>query len=148
MKNDGQPIRDSVPWNSRCTKDPCWLNNVFLFSTEIWTKQLKNTLYDIHWRRYYVFLIVLIFGGVDISNPTCPYQSAPPPLRYSQVHPNDAQICRFAHLTPARENGRWGTLDSRPKWLLKILVIIILNPSSGVPALLVFCNLQNHKRHY
>ena len=22
MKNDGQPIRDSVPWNSRCAKDP------------------------------------------------------------------------------------------------------------------------------
>ena len=62
-----------------------------------------------------VFLIVLIFGSVDISNPTCPYQSAAPPLRYSQVHPNDAQICQFAHLTPTRENGRWGTLDSRPK---------------------------------
>ena len=42
MKNDGQPIRDSVPWNSRCTKDPCWLNNVFLFSTEIWAEQLKK----------------------------------------------------------------------------------------------------------
>ena len=53
-----------------------------------------------------VFLIVLIFGSVDISNPTCPYQSAGPPLRYSQVHPNDAQICQFAHLTPTRENGQ------------------------------------------
>ena len=42
MKIDGQPIRDSVPWNSRCTKDPCWLNNVFLFSTEIWAEQLKK----------------------------------------------------------------------------------------------------------
>ena len=42
MKNDGQPIRDSVPWNSRCTKDPRWLNNVFLFSTEIWAEQLKK----------------------------------------------------------------------------------------------------------
>ena len=42
MKNDGQPIRDSVPWNSRCTKDPRWLNNVFLFSTEIWVEQLKK----------------------------------------------------------------------------------------------------------
>ena len=42
MKNDGQPIRDSVPWNSRCTKDPHWLNNIFLFSTEIWAEQLKK----------------------------------------------------------------------------------------------------------
>ena len=41
MKNDGQPIRDSVPW---CTKDPRWLNNVFLFSTEIWAEQLKKHL--------------------------------------------------------------------------------------------------------
>ena len=62
-----------------------------------------------------VFLFVLIFGSVGISNPTCPYQSDVPPLRYSEVHPNDAQICQFAHLTPTRENGRWGTLDSRPK---------------------------------
>ena len=77
-----------------------------------------------------MFLIVLIFGDVDISNPSCPYQSAGPPLRYSQVHPNDAQICQFAHLTPTRENGRWGTLDSRPKWFLKILVIIILQAES------------------
>ena len=46
MKNNGQPIRDSVPWNSRCTKDPRWLNNVFIFSTEIWAEQLKkSTLY-------------------------------------------------------------------------------------------------------
>ena len=67
---------------------------------------LPVCVYDIHWRRYYVFLIVLIFGSVDISNPTCPYQSAAPPLRYSQVHPNDAQICQFAHLTPTRENGQ------------------------------------------
>ena len=42
MKNDGQPIRVSVPWNSRCTNDPRWLNNVFLFSTEIWAGQLKK----------------------------------------------------------------------------------------------------------
>ena len=42
MKNDGQPIRYSVPRNSRCTKDPRWLNNVFLFSTEIWADQLKK----------------------------------------------------------------------------------------------------------
>ena len=42
MKNDGQPIRDSVPWNSRYTKDPRWLNNVFIFSTEIWAEQLKK----------------------------------------------------------------------------------------------------------
>ena len=42
MKIDRQPIRDPVPWNSRCTKDPRWLNNVFLFSTEIWTEQLKK----------------------------------------------------------------------------------------------------------
>ena len=41
MKNNGQPIRVSVPWNSRCTKGPRWLNNVFLFSTEIWAEQLK-----------------------------------------------------------------------------------------------------------
>ena len=41
-KNNGQPIRNSVPWNSRCTKDPGWLNNVFLFSTEIWAEQLKK----------------------------------------------------------------------------------------------------------
>ena len=39
MKNDGQPISDSVPWNSRCTKDPHWLDNVFLFSSEIWAEQ-------------------------------------------------------------------------------------------------------------
>ena len=45
MKNVGQSIRDSVsvPWNSRCTKDPHWLNNIFLFSTEIWAEQLKKT---------------------------------------------------------------------------------------------------------
>ena len=42
MKNDGRPIRDSVPWNSRCTKDPHWLNNIFLFSIEIWAEQLKK----------------------------------------------------------------------------------------------------------
>ena len=42
MKSDGQPIRDPVPWNSRCTKYPRWLNNVFLFSTGIWTEQLKK----------------------------------------------------------------------------------------------------------
>ena len=42
MKNDGQPIRDSVPLNSQCTKDPRKFNNVFLFSTEIWAKQLKK----------------------------------------------------------------------------------------------------------
>ena len=41
-KNDGQPIRVSVPWNSWCTNDPRWLNNVFLFSTEIWAEQLKK----------------------------------------------------------------------------------------------------------
>ena len=47
MKNNGQPMRDSVPWNFQCTKDPRWLNNVFLFSTEIWADQLKkNTLYN------------------------------------------------------------------------------------------------------
>ena len=42
MKNDGQPIRDSVPLNFLCTKDPCWLNNVFLFSTKVWAEQLKK----------------------------------------------------------------------------------------------------------
>ena len=26
-------------------KDPLWLNNIFLFSTEIWAEQLKTTLY-------------------------------------------------------------------------------------------------------
>ena len=45
MKNDGQPIRDFVPWNSQSTKDPHWLENVFLFSTEIWAEQLKKTPY-------------------------------------------------------------------------------------------------------
>ena len=45
MKNDGhgQPIRDSVPWKSGCTKNPRWLKNVFLFNTEISAKQLKKT---------------------------------------------------------------------------------------------------------
>ena len=42
MKNDGQPIRDSVLWDSRRTKDTHWLNNVFLFCTEIWAEQLKK----------------------------------------------------------------------------------------------------------
>ena len=42
MKINGQSIRDSVPSNSRYTKDPCWLNNVFLFSTEILAEPLKN----------------------------------------------------------------------------------------------------------
>ena len=42
MKNDEQPIRDYVPGNSQFTKDPCWLNNTFLFSTEIWAEQLKK----------------------------------------------------------------------------------------------------------
>ena len=49
MKNDGQPIEDSVPWNSQFTKDLRWLNNVFLFSTEIWAEQLKN--HPVCWRR-------------------------------------------------------------------------------------------------
>ena len=43
MKNDWQPIRDSIPWNSCCTKDPCWLNNVFLFSIIIRAEQLKQS---------------------------------------------------------------------------------------------------------
>ena len=43
MKSDGQPIRDFVPLNSQCTNDPHdWLNDVFLFSTEIWAEQLKK----------------------------------------------------------------------------------------------------------
>ena len=42
MKNDGHPIRDSVPWNFRCIKDPRWLKNVFLFNTEIWADQSKK----------------------------------------------------------------------------------------------------------
>ena len=42
MKNDGQPIRDYVRWNFQCTKDPRWLNNIFLLSAEIWAEQLKN----------------------------------------------------------------------------------------------------------
>ena len=47
MKNDGQPISNFLPWNSQCTKGPRWLNNVFLFSTEIWAEQLKKiTLYQ------------------------------------------------------------------------------------------------------
>ena len=37
MKNDGQPIR-----NSRCAKDPPWLSNVFLFSSELWAEQVKK----------------------------------------------------------------------------------------------------------
>ena len=36
MKNYGQPIRDSVPWNSQCTKDPCWLNNIFRCASISW----------------------------------------------------------------------------------------------------------------
>ena len=47
MKSDGQPNKDFVSWNFQCTNDPRWLNNVFLFSTEIWAEQLqKNTLWD------------------------------------------------------------------------------------------------------
>ena len=42
MKNVGQPIRDSAPWISQCTKGPRWLNNIFLLSTEIWAEQLKK----------------------------------------------------------------------------------------------------------
>ena len=42
MKSDGQPIKESVPWSSRCTVDPRWLNNIFLFSTEISADQLKK----------------------------------------------------------------------------------------------------------
>ena len=45
MKNDGQPIRDSVPWNSRCAKDP-----VQKIPKDFWYWKLggpvkKNTLY-------------------------------------------------------------------------------------------------------
>ena len=43
MKKNGQPIIDSVPWNSCCTKDPRWLNNVFLFSIEVWAEHLEKT---------------------------------------------------------------------------------------------------------
>ena len=42
MKNDEQPIRDSVPWYSRYTRDPRCLNTVFLFSTEIRADQSKK----------------------------------------------------------------------------------------------------------
>ena len=42
MISNGQPIRDSVPRNSRCTKDPRWLNNVFLFITKIRVEQIKK----------------------------------------------------------------------------------------------------------
>ena len=72
MKNDGQPIRDSVPWNFRCTKDPHWLNKIFLFGTEIWADQLKNNpvwlfvcyievsdIINIEGARYYIDVIVL-----------------------------------------------------------------------------------------
>ena len=31
-----------VTWNSPCTKDPRWLNNVFLFSAEIWADQSEK----------------------------------------------------------------------------------------------------------
>ena len=50
MKNGRQPIRGSVPWNSRCTKDSRWLENVFLFSTEIWAEQLKNYPVYLYWK--------------------------------------------------------------------------------------------------
>merc|ERR1712012_1093411 len=39
-------------------KRPRWLNNVFLFSTEIWAEQLKNTLYLIK---------ILFFEHVTLS---------------------------------------------------------------------------------
>ena len=54
MKNVGQPIRDSLPWYSWFTKDPRWLNNVFLFSTEIWAEQLKKAPCIL----YIVFLVL------------------------------------------------------------------------------------------
>ena len=72
MKNNGQPIRDSVPWNFWCTKDPHWLNKIFLFGTEIWADQLKNNpvwlfvcyievsdIINIEGARYYIDVIVL-----------------------------------------------------------------------------------------
>ena len=34
--------QSDILFHSRCTKDPRWLNNVFLFSTEIWAEQFKN----------------------------------------------------------------------------------------------------------
>ena len=44
MKNDGQPMRGFVPWNCWNKEGSRWLNNVFLFSTEIGAEQLKNTM--------------------------------------------------------------------------------------------------------
>ena len=43
MKNNGRPIRYSAPWILDVPQDPRWLNNVILFSTEIWAEQLKKT---------------------------------------------------------------------------------------------------------
>ena len=60
--DDGESIRDSVPWNSRCTKDPRCLNNVFLFSTEIWAEQLKNTLYVL-WDQFAHFVCLFLEKG-------------------------------------------------------------------------------------
>ena len=47
-----------------CTTDAHWLNNVFLFSTEIWAEQLKKP----PWKSricivYFVLFILLFFSG-------------------------------------------------------------------------------------
>ena len=66
MKNDGQPIIDSVPWNSRCTKDHRWLNNAFPFSAEIWAEQLEKTLcVCLHFFMYFISHICILCAAGD-----------------------------------------------------------------------------------
>ena len=73
MKHDGQPIRDSVPWNSQCTKDPGWLNNVFLFSTEIWAEQLKKApcRFQDNDLKMYLHLLWCYMRGAGVVPETC-----------------------------------------------------------------------------
>ena len=68
MKNNGRPIRDSVPWNSLCTKDPRWLNNRFLFNTEIWAEQLKKTPCMHAFVIYQVLILAIFFYYLSIKN--------------------------------------------------------------------------------
>ena len=63
-------FRDSVPWNFWCTKDPRWLNNIFLFSTEILAEQLKKHPAFSHQRSILsccLSKIILVFKSLSIT---------------------------------------------------------------------------------
>ena len=63
MKNDGQPIRDSVPWNSRCTKILVGWTTFFFLVLKFGRNSLKKTPCIIHNYTYKKQLPVLHCSG-------------------------------------------------------------------------------------